>query len=57
MMRDQEHSLVPCFFNFLPQSSCAEIEPESVIGVIILSHYVAESGGGKMSSQLRLSLP
>ncbi len=33
-----------------------EKEPESVIGVIILSHYVAESGG-KMNSQLRLSLP
>lgn len=55
-MRDPEQSLVPlCFFNFLPQSSCAETEPESVIGMIILLHYVAESCG-KMSSQLQLSL-
>lgn len=56
LMWDPKQSLVPRFFNFLPQSSCVEIEPESVIGVIILSHYVAESAG-KMSSQLRLSLP
>lgn len=45
-MRDPEQSLFPlCAFHFLPQSSGAEIEPETVIGVIILSHYVAGGGG------------
>lgn len=50
-------SLIPCcFFNFLPQSSCAEKEPESIIAVIILPHDLAESSG-KIRSQSQLSVP
>lgn len=48
-MWDPEQRLVPCFFNFLPRSSCAEIEPESVIGVIILSHHVGEWQQNKLN--------